>query len=179
MKTETWLAHTNVGDITKWKKAYESDEKTIDVTGKTSAYGPNSKQILFIPNQFEKLLREFIQTQIPKNDIFDINCLQNLECSTAWSVTGKEHSYHRLHRHGPTGEEHRRFENCIATVLFLQVPKRKPYGDFYCLVERNDDTQVQVIEPKVGDLLIFPWTLFHGVYPQGPGTRQTINVDFK
>ena len=63
--------------------------------------------------------------------------------------------------------------------MFLNVPKNKPTGQFYCLLETKEGTELYNIEPNVGDLLIFPWSLYHGVYPQGEGTRKTINLDFK
>ena len=28
-------------------------------------------------------------------------------------------------------------------------------------------------------MFIFPWTLYHGVYPQGPGLRKTINCELQ
>ena len=51
-------------------------------------------------------------------------------------------------------------------------------GDFYFLLEKNTGTKLHVIKPQIGDLLIFPWSLYHGVYPQGSGLRKSINCDF-
>ena len=32
------------------------------------------------------------------------------------------------------------------------------------------------LEP--GDMVVMPCTVYHGVYPQGPGKRTTVNIDF-
>ena len=63
-------------------------------------------------------------------------------------------------------------------MLYINVPEKYPKGEFYCLIEKDNDTILRCFKPKVGDLFIFPWTLYHGVYPQGPGLRKTINCDF-
>ena len=105
---------------------------------------------------------------------------QNIQLNllSAWTVLGDKGSYHTLHRHNEKKEKYR---NQIASVLYLDVPKNssKEQGNFYCVLRDNDSIKYYTHKPKQGDLIIFPVWLWHGVYPQEKGLRQTLNLDFE
>ena len=44
---------------------------------------------------------------------------------------------------------------------------------------KENDIIINVMEDlEPGDMIVMPCTVYHGVYPQGPGKRTTINIDF-
>ena len=177
MKKENWLIHTNVGDVKPFEKALENYWKNNDVSGDTSAIGPKTKQLeLFGIGDYFSLLKDFLKQD--EDERFDNTLLDNVKNYIAWSVEGHEGSYHRFHRHGKKGFDHIRENTNLSTVLYLNVPDKDPKGEFYFLLEKEDGVKFNCITPKVGDLFIFPWSVYHGVYPQGPGLRKTINFDF-
>jgi hypothetical protein len=93
-----------------------------------------------------------------------------LKPASCWTVIGKEYSFHTIHRHNEKNVNH------LASVFYLSVSendKNRP-GSFYAI-----DDEIVTIDPLVGDLLFFPTYLYHGTYPQGPGIRQTLNMDFE
>jgi len=100
-------------------------------------------------------------------DIIENIFLVEVELCSCWTIYGKEGTYHTIHNHNNNDD--------IATVLYLETTKESfPHGSFYFVHENN----VYSRNPKPGDLYIFPVTLLHGVYPQGRGLRQTLNMDF-
>tara|TARA_A100001011_G_C13920271_1_gene678842 strand:+ start:97 stop:639 length:543 start_codon:yes stop_codon:yes gene_type:complete len=173
---ENWLVKINVGDVQPFEDALNNSiTKTKDVTGTTSAIGPNTKQLnLWGGDEYAQHLIDHIKT-IKGDNISKIN-FNNLIRIVAWIVEGQEHSYHMLHRHSAEGDEHIVNNQNISTVLFLDIPKSG--GEFYFVKEKPTGTRAHFIKPEKGDLLIFPWSLYHGVYPQGPGLRRTVNLDF-
>jgi hypothetical protein len=177
MNKYNWLIHTNVGDTKPFEKALENYSKDNNVTGNTSAIGPNTKQLeLYGMEDYKCLLLNHIKKIRHTN--LDLSLFGNVKNYVAWSVEGHEGSYHRLHRHGKVGYDHVRNNINISTVLYLNVPDKDPKGQFYFLLEKKDGVSFNCITPEVGDLFIFPWSVYHGVYPQGPGLRKTINFDF-
>ena len=183
MIDENWLIKTNVGDIKPYEKALMFYDKAVDVSGTTSAIGPNTKQVdLFGTDDYINLLTNFIIKNVndtrlgygTKDDpILDNSKLLKPWGTHTWTVEGHEHSYHKLHRHGKP--ELRENQN-LSTVLYLNVPEEG--GDFYFILEKNTGIELRTIKPSVGDLFIFPWSVYHGVYPQGPGLRKTVNMDY-
>ena len=173
---ENWLIKVNVGDVKPFEDALNNSiTDTEDVTGTTSAEGPNTKQTtLWGCDGYVKYLSNFMKTI----DDYNISKLDfnNIKSLSAWLVEGQEYSYHRLHRHSPKGDEHIANNHNISTVLYLDVPVNG--GEFYFIKETENGTQSHMIQPQKGDLLIFPWSVYHGVYPQGPGIRRTVNLDF-
>lgn len=178
MNQYNWLIHTNIKDISSFKSAIKKMKVWKDVSGSTSAIG--SKQFeLYDGVEYITLIKDYIKLYHKVNPFFDVKIFDKLKSHSMWSVEGSKNSYHKLHRHSPDGDEKTRYNYNLSTVFFLNVPKNKPKGQFYCLLETKKGTELTVIEPRVGDLLIFPWSLYHGVYPQGEGKRKTINLDFK
>ena len=173
MIDENWLIKTNVGDVEPYEKALMFYDTAEDTSGKTSAVGPNTKQLDIYGNKrYINLITNFIINNI-KDPMIDNSKLLKPWGTHSWIVEGHEHSWHRLHRHGKPKVR----ENInLSTVLYLKVPEEG--GEFYFILEKNTGTERHLIKPTVGDLLIFPWSVFHGVYPQGPGLRRTVNMDF-
>jgi len=181
MKKENWFIHTRV-DIQPFVKALSQCKNKIDATGTSSAIGPYTKQYNYCDDKtpYAKVLKNTLKIVLQERpDYKDKIQLNKLDYVHLWTVEGSEHSYHRIHRHcNKPEDEHIRFDECISTVLYVNVPEKDPKGEFYCLIEKDNDTLLRCIKPVIGDLFIFPWTLYHGVYPQGPGLRKTINCDF-
>ena len=173
-----WLVHTkiDVKEITKLIPL--CDFREIDISDRSSK-GQYSKQY----NSFDKkfgfnILANYVAKTINRElDFFD---LKSYDVSTSWIVEGGDKSYHRLHRHQKTSlGETRPEESNIATVIYTDVPeKEEDRGQFYYLLKQDNDIVCNFIIPEKGDMIIMPWTVYHGVYPQGPGLRKTLNIDF-
>tara|TARA_B100000035_G_scaffold298976_1_gene293253 strand:- start:422 stop:1066 length:645 start_codon:yes stop_codon:yes gene_type:complete len=112
-----------------------------------------------------------------KND--DIQLRQG----TAWTVIGEQGSYHTIHTHSDS-----RMEG-ISVVLYLNVPESEDENrsNNIFLVLHTDPSSNFIkqgcpsyyeVKPRVGTLLIFPFHIPHGTYPQTKGIRQTFNVDY-
>ena len=107
------------------------------------------------------------------------SCLLN----SMWIVSQYENEYNPLHNHS----------NCkISAVMYLKLPEyeesRKPYkptdGNISFVggggIDRYFTTLNVAIKPQVGNLFLFPSSLYHQVYPfRGNGERRSVsfNVD--
>ena len=179
MIEENWLVKANI-DTTPFEDALAKCKHIKDVSGTTSAIGPNTKQLeIFDGFEYINLMTDELKTIFTVDIINDKIDLSKPHKLSLWSVEGGEHSYHRLHRHSMAGDEHLRINNCLSTVFYLNVPDEKNNPQFYFILEKNKGTEYHTITPKKGDLFIFPWSVYHGVYPQGPGLRKTVNLDFE
>ena len=158
----------------------------------TSAKGVRSTQNYLIPPrwlpnsmvtepaiwpQLKKWLEAHIQKQLVHHCKMPDNW-HKLYAYSAWCITGHEGSYHTLHDHGP---------NNVSAVIYLDVPKNQedPQGQIYFVLHSDGYNNLNVpktrtlhFHPTKGSLIIFPSWIPHGVYPQGPGIRRTLNVDF-
>jgi hypothetical protein len=130
-----------------------------------------------IRNEFNKennliKIKNLIETLIKKNlnKNFNINC--DLKLMSAWTVLGKENSYHTVHNHN------KKNLNYVSTVTYLNVPK-KDKGLFYYFFQNEENLEHKIIEPNKNMVVIMPSWIYHGVYPQGKGLRQTLNLDFE
>lgn len=104
---------------------------------------------------------------------------KDFQVHSSWAVAGQEGSYHTVHEHG---------YNNICTVTYLEVPPpsfHAPDGQIYFIMHSDGYNEmsrptfrVLPIQPHQGMMVIFPSWMLHGVYPQGPGIRQTLNIDF-
>lgn len=108
--------------------------------------------------------------------------------NSCWINDQKQNEYNPLHIHhgrGPLG---------LSSVLFLKVPDCINNAKAVNSSEEPKDGRLEfisqmgdvfgnpsvLIKPKVGDLYIFPYNLFHTVYPfKGEGIRRSLsfNVD--
>jgi len=117
-----------------------------------------------------------IVTEEIKNELKKINKDIDYNLVAAWTVIGKENSYHEVHRHNERNVNH------VATVLYLNVPERNMHqsGDFYYFIKNSlNNISCEIISPKKGTLIVMPIDLLHGSYPQSKGIRQTLNLDFE
>jgi hypothetical protein len=104
----------------------------------------------------------------------------SLKVHSGWTMAGDDGSYQSIHQHG-IGQ--------ICTVTYLDVPESDPQttdGSIYFVLHgepfnefSNPVMRYLNLKPKVGMMVTFPSWILHGVYPQGPGLRRTINIDFK
>ncbi len=103
-----------------------------------------------------------------------------ITANRAWTVIGEEGSYHTIHDHGP---------NSVCSVTYIEVPEQNKNddkaGQIYFVLQSDPyhplapvKHKVLHVAPKPGMIVIFPSWILHGVYPQGQGIRQTLNVDF-
>ena len=93
---------------------------------------------------------------------------KNLKLASAWTVYGEEGTYHTMHQHNTN--------NDICSVIYLDVEEEifpAKNGSFYYFLDG-----VKLFPPGVGDVLIFPATLWHGSYPQKTKMRHVLNLDF-
>ena len=128
----------------------------------------------------EKRFREGIHGRLKAADLLKTDDIQ-LQQATAWTVIGEEGSYHTIHNHSDG-----RMEG-ISVVLYLNVPDAKDHLNSIFLVLHTDPSShfikqgcpgIYHIEPEIGKVLIFPYNIPHGTYPQTKGTRQTFNIDY-
>jgi len=173
MIEDEWLRKINV-DTKPFEDALKRCGNFKDVTGITTAKGKNTRQYdIQNSKPYYNEMRKFLYYIEDLVDVFKLNPSQ------CWTVESDEGSYHKFHRHQLNGLEHERpNKNNIATVLFLEVPDNLNKGDFYFILKKNNDILNYTITPKKGDLLFFPWSVYHGVYPQDTGLRKTVNLDY-
>ena len=149
------------------------------------------------PSGWPKLREKY--TQIVQREIVNYGLMpmnwRELHACSAWTVIGEEGSYHTIHEHGPMN---------ISTVTYLKVPQQKrtledlqnltpsttppveaTAGQIYFVMDGAPYNPLSTphyrlfhITPQEGMIVIFPSWMLHGVYPQGPGIRQTLNIDF-
>lgn len=143
----------------------------IDLTSK-STVGKKSKQYNLLNKVKNTFLEKKIKTKIKKL----LKTSKSLEILNAWTVIGEKGSYHKLHNHFSNLDK-----NIICSVIYLETPKKEDNenGNFYCAY-KDKYKQVQYFshKPEVGDIIVFPSWLLHGVYPQDKGIRRSLNIDF-
>lgn len=190
-----WLIINQLSDISDIKDMLQDVDKE-NYAEFTSAKGKNSKQHYIIPpswmpnaehvfpkdwNIIKEKYSSIIQKELVHHGIFP-HIWTRLYAKSAWTVKGEEGSWHTIHEHGP---------NSISTIIYTAIPKRNlndpPYtsGSVYFVMDGScysetsvPATRVMHINPNEGMLIIFPSYMLHGVYPQGPGLRQTLNIDY-
>lgn len=130
----------------------------------------------------ERRFREGIHGRLKAASLLRSDDIQ-LRQGSAWTVVGEEGSYHTFHTHGDG------LIDGVSVVLYLNVPDpdSKDYLNSICLVLHTDPASaflhkacpnVYHVNPEVGKVLIFPFHIPHGTYPQTKGIRQTFNVDY-
>lgn len=180
-----------------------NDVNTKDFSDFTSAKGPNSVQNYIInprwmpsdshtePKGWPDLRskwEDIVQREVVNYGLMPSNWKKLHACS-AWTVKGEEGSYHTIHEHGPLN---------VSSVTYLEVPprpinltpsteppKNNNQGQIYFVMDGGPYNSLSVpnfrlfhITPQPGMIVIFPSWMLHGVYPQGPGIRRTLNIDF-
>lgn len=191
----SWIIITHVSDISDAKTMLETVNKQ-NYADYTSAKGINSKQHYIIPpswmpskdhnfpDKWDTISAKYsliVQKELVHYGIMPLNW-KKLYARSAWTVKGEEGSYHTIHEHGP---------NSVSTILYTTVPPKGeddiPYtnGSTYFVMDGSAYNDLSIpacrvmhVTPKEGMLVIFPSYILHGVYPQGPGLRQTLNIDY-
>lgn len=168
------------------------DAYEVDWSCYTSATGEQSKQYYLInpkwmpdqnhrqPKKWSDVQTKFetiVQKELVYHCVMPVNWNELHACG-AWTAIGEKGSYHTIHDHGPSN---------ICSVTYLKVPEKQesPSGQIYFVMNGHayntislPKMQVFHIQPQVGMIVIFPSWMLHGVYPQGEGIRQTLNIDF-
>lgn len=187
-----WLITDHIGDLEPIKKVV-ADVTDEDWSRYTTAKGPKSRQNYIMnpswmpsvdhkePEGWDDLkswYEKTVQNLLVHHGLLPSKW-SGITANRAWTVIGEEGSYHTIHDHGP---------NSVCTITYLNVPEKKSddkSGQVYFVMQSDPyhplapvKHKVIHIEPKPGMLVIFPSWILHGVYPQGPGIRQTVNIDF-
>lgn len=91
--------------------------------------------------------------------------------ANGWTIYGGEDGFHTVHRHNKETIGH------VAAVLYLTESRNTEHkpGKFFIFAGNRISEQTT----KEGDIIMFPNHLYHGTYPQGPGLRQTLNLEFR
>ena len=131
---------------------------------------------------FMDIGQQYVHTILSDKHHFDYNkddFYINMKFVSGWIVNQKENEYNPAHYHS----------NCsISAVLYLKVPEFRPRG---FVGKKNIDGYIEfinstvdhsmlsagsyLVKPQVGQLLMFPSTLLHTVYPfQGPEERRSL-----
>ena len=162
----------NTKPFLKMVKKTIEDMSPISLTHKSTT-GKNAKQYpLFDRLKHHTMInkvKKIISLNLEKHLGYKIN---NLKLLSAWTVLGYKNTYHTLHRHNSK-------KNHVSSVIYLKVPKSDKHS-FYYLHQQNEEIFCERLNPKEGNIFIFPVWLWHGVYPQSErGLRQTLNLDFE
>lgn len=128
----------------------------------------------------EERFRKGIYERLKKASLLRTNQDIQLYQDSAWTVVGEEGSYHTIHQHSDGSMKG------ISVVLYLNVPKYDRKNCIFLVIHSNPPSKfiksgcpsVYHIDPKVGKVLIFPYHILHGTYPQTKGIRQTFNIDY-
>lgn len=195
INNENWIMLAKINDLTAYRDCLDSlIHRPLPFY--TSAKGKNSQQSYLVNTETNvqlsdketkkwNIVKEELSTTV-KNLLIH-NCLlplgwEDMKVSSAWTVSGYEGSFHSMHDHG---------FSTISTIVYTDVPPfdetnsyHKPGLPYFVVhggaVSNLSVPQQRIIElmPFEGMLVVFPSFILHGVYPQGPGLRRTLNVDF-
>jgi hypothetical protein len=189
-----WVITDHISDLDSIKTVV-SDVTSEDWSSYTTAKGPKSRQHYLInpswmPSEAHKEPRGWSDLKVWYENTVSKSLVHHgllpsqwngITAHRAWTVIGEEGSYHTIHDHGP---------NSVCSVTYIEVPEQNKNddkaGQIYFVLQSDPyhplapvKHKVLHVAPKPGMIVIFPSWILHGVYPQGPGIRQTLNVDFK
>ena len=174
----------NLEFLYKDKESYSTtgnnaEQYWIEKKGKIPFYYKNKEY-----EDIERKFREGIYGRLKAASLLKSEKTDDIQLqqSTAWTVIGEEGSYHTIHDHADGRKEG------ISIVLYLNVPDSEDVSNSIFLVLHTDPSDhfiergcpsIHHVKPEVGKVLIFPWNIPHGTYPQTKGIRQTFNVDYE
>jgi len=130
---------------------------------------------LKIPKSWEKIKKKYqnlIVKYLKHHEKFTDH-LDKLSIDTAWTVSGKEGSYHTPHEHGLNG---------ISSVIYtktLNYESPIDNGPIYFILNCDEYQRMPRFVPEEKMILIFPSWIIHGTLPQSDGERTTVNFDFR
>jgi hypothetical protein len=173
IENKDWCYHKQIENIENIKSEIKFIGDPMNIFDR-STRGENSTQFNLFShqNKFPKTI------SIIKEQLKSLFKSSKLTLKSAWTVLGQSHGYHKCHRHSDESTS-----NHVSTICYLEVPLQKSYdlsGLFYYLL-RNTKNEIDYYEvnPKPGTLIVMPTYIYHGAYPQSPGLRQTLNLDFE
>jgi len=173
---EDWIIidKIDIKDIKPFVKKHIKKQNKLSLEYKSTVGNKSSQYDLFNQIKNSSILN-LIKSKVIDSFFRIKNKKINIELTHSWTVIGHKDSYHKLHKHCINLET-----NKLCSVIYLQTPKKSKgeNGNFYCVFKKNNKIEYFSYKPKVGDIIIFPVWLFHGVYPQDLGTRQSLNLDF-
>lgn len=187
-------------EVIERAKSVCDDIEKIDYHEHTSAKGKNSRQYYFTQpiwadntesairsnnenlswSGFRDQMTDIVQRELVYHTAMPSDWTK-LHAATCWTVSGEEGSFHTAHDHGAES---------ISSVLYTDVPDKLEdtqgrSGQIFLILDGSPYSNMSPpkqriihIDPAVGLLLIFPSWMIHGVYPQGPGLRRTVNMEF-
>lgn len=176
---------SNLQHFLKDKKKYSTKGKNanqywIKKVGKNPFY--------YSTLEFEIIEKKFRDQILNRLKVLSLvrNEFVNLQPNSSWTVIGEKDSYHTVHNHSEG------FLTGISCVLYLSVPENSQEEEYKhsnqiflimgstpsSLYLKSSIPDVLHIDPKEGMLLIFPYHILHGTYPQTEGVRQTFNIDY-
>lgn len=136
----------------------------------------------------EKKYRKEVYARLKKASLLNKHNGDNVNLSHKgiWIVKGEEGSYHTSHIHADGRADG------VISVLYLDVPQslndnnNNLDNSIFLIMHTNPSNtyithsvpNIQHIKPEVGTLLLFPFYIPHGTYPQTKGNRQTFNIDY-
>ena len=128
----------------------------------------------------EKRFREGIYGRLKAASLLKTDDIQ-LRQGTAWTVIGEEGSYHKIHNHGDG------LIDGVSVVLYLNVPDDDRSNSIFLVLHTDPSSNFlnkacpscYEVTPEIGKILIFPYHIPHGTYPQTKGIRQTFNIDYQ
>lgn len=188
---QNWVIVDHINDLSLANEVCD-DVTDTDWHQYTTAKGPKSRQHYLMnprwmpvedhrePARLDELKarwKHIVQNQVVNHGLMPADWTELHPCSS-WTVIGEEGSYHTIHEHGVSN---------ICSVTYLKVPKGQepPAGQIFFVMHgepysplATPQARIFHIQPHEGMIVIFPSWMLHGVYPQGPGTRQTLNIDF-
>ena len=171
----------NLKDLYCDKKGYSTtgnnaEQYWIEKLGKTHFYYKNKEY-----EDIERRFREGIYGRLKAASLLKTDDNIKLQQATAWTVIGEEGSYHKIHTHGDG------LIDGVSVVLYLNVPNFDKSNSIFLVLHTDPSSKFldkgcpscyEVI-PEVGKVLIFPYHIPHGTYPQTKGIRQTFNIDYQ
>lgn len=188
-----WVIVGHIDEFSDIKEAVDSVDKTYDLASYTSAKGSKQNYITtphVIPyynyttpikppptwDKVSKRIENIVLKHLVEHSLLPMTW-NGIKIESAWVVNGEEGSFHTMHEHG---------NGCISAVIYTSTAEvqYEHQGAIYFALDSNpysdlgaQNPRLLKLNPKPGNIVIFPGWILHGVYPQGPGLRQTLAMD--
>jgi len=175
----------SLGLIEKLNKLIDEDSNLIDMSGQLSGKIKKEYNVVEILKQAdtENELPNIVSCAndtYPKDGAFE----WDVKFHSGWGNDQREGEYQIVHKH--SGQSIIGY----STILFLKVPDFGPEytetaiptnGRTVLLGKDGGSLNLKnwIINPKVGDMYVFPYDMEHIVYPfRGDGMRRSISMNF-
>ena len=161
----------------KLSKRWEPKERTTQNGYQTDSvlFEQNNKDIITVKETIYSYIKRYLLAFKDKDDLF-IRNYPKLNKIEGWCVFLKESGHQTSHNH-PSG--------WLSGCLYLDIPKKlqNDQGSIefsyhgYNFPILNPKISKLLIKPSVGDLILFPSTLFHKTIPFS-GKRDRVSIAF-